>query len=189
VKIHDAKDPAESLGPMFRQVIGTLFSLMEQNVDHWRSVRGSKPVPTFGPESFPEPAPVQANLDRLIEEFNLGFEQFGVMWKKVFCRECYNEITQWTQVTPQSFMIPVEAWVKILYELAVAFHHWKANRQILISMMVPLYFARVASFVNQSKDMDSRGAEALVEEQALVFERNKDYLVALWDGEAGTPEA
>ena len=26
-KIHDAKDPASDLGPMFRQVVGTLFTL------------------------------------------------------------------------------------------------------------------------------------------------------------------
>jgi hypothetical protein len=31
VKIHDAKDRAESLGPMFRQVVHTLFVLMEQH--------------------------------------------------------------------------------------------------------------------------------------------------------------
>ena len=30
VKVHDAKDPASSLEPMFRQVVGTLFALMEE---------------------------------------------------------------------------------------------------------------------------------------------------------------
>ena len=187
VKIHDAKDPASSLGPMFRQVVGTLFSLMDRHVDRWRSVRGSEPLPTFGPESFPEPEPVQVDVDRLVGEFRLGLEHFGVLWKKVFCPECYQEIERWKGLELSSFVIPVEAWVKILYELAVAYSRWKANREILISMMVPLYFARVASFVNQSLGMDSREAENLVEEQAAVFEQSKDYLVALWDRECGAP--
>jgi hypothetical protein len=30
VKIHDAKDPGHHLGPMFRQVLSALFSLMER---------------------------------------------------------------------------------------------------------------------------------------------------------------
>jgi glycosyltransferase involved in cell wall biosynthesis len=181
VKIHDAKDPSASLGPMFRQVIGTLFSLMERNVDHWKPVRGSVSVPTFGPESFPEPEPVEVNQPKLVSEFRIGLDHYGVLWKKVFCPECYEAIEGWARLEPERIIVPVEIWAKMLYELAVAFHRWKANRETLISMMVPLYFARVASFVNQTRDMDSRAAEELVEEQALVFEREKDYLVRLWE--------
>jgi hypothetical protein len=48
-------------------------------------------------------------------------------------------------------------------------------------MMTPLYYARVASFVRQSRDMSSREAEELVEEQAVRFEEQKDYLIKIWD--------
>ena len=37
VKIHDAKDPAEALGPMFRQVVHTLFVMMEKHEEYWKS--------------------------------------------------------------------------------------------------------------------------------------------------------
>ncbi len=47
--------------------------------------------------------------------------------------------------------------------------------------MTPLYFARVASFVRQSWEMSSLEAEALVEEQAVKFEEQKDYLIKIWD--------
>jgi hypothetical protein len=43
-------------------------------------------------------------------------------------------------------------------------------------MMTPLYFARVASFINQTKEMSNVEAEKLVEEQAEIFEQSKDYL-------------
>jgi len=181
VKIHDAKDPAASLGPMFRQVIGTLFALMEQNEAVWKPIRGSEAVPTFGPETFPEPEAVQVNLAGLIQEFRTGFQHYGVLWREVFCVECYDQIAGWTQLSPERFGFPVETWVRMLYELAAAFHRWTANRQVLLSMMVPLYFARVASFVNASEGLSSREAEALVEEQALVFEQHKSYLLSVWD--------
>ena len=47
VKVHDAKDPGTHLAPMFRQVIWTLFSLMEENESYWRDIKGSVTVPTF----------------------------------------------------------------------------------------------------------------------------------------------
>jgi len=50
--------------------------------------------------------------------------------------------------------------------------------------VTPLYYARVASFVRESWEMSSKEADALVEEQALEFEENKDYLVKVWDEKA-----
>jgi len=35
--------------------------------------------------------------------------------------------------------------------------------------------------VRQSWEMSSQEAEALVEEQALKFEKQKDYLIQIWD--------
>jgi hypothetical protein len=69
----------------------------------------------------------------------------------------------------------------MLYELAATFHKWSVNRNKLIDLMTPLYYARVASFVKQSWDMTSAQAEELVEDQALKFEDQKDYLLEVWD--------
>ena len=53
--------------------------------------------------------------------------------------------------------------MKILYELAATYRHWTVNRNKLLDIMTPLYFARVASFVRQSWNLSSREAEDLVE--------------------------
>ena len=45
----------------------------------------------------------------------------------------------------------------------------------MVSLMTPLYFARVASFVNRTKDMTNEQAEVILEEQAKVFEEQIDY--------------
>ena len=79
------------------------------------------------------------------------------------------------------FILPTDSWIRILYELAATFHAWNINRNKLIDIMTPLYYARVASFVRQSWEMSSQGAEALVEDQAAKFEENKDYLIKVWD--------
>ncbi|MCF8130257.1 MAG: hypothetical protein K9N10_17240, partial [Deltaproteobacteria bacterium] len=51
----------------------------------------------------------------------------------------------------------------------------------LLDVMTPLYYARVASFVRESWDMNSQEAEKLVEDQAAKFEANKKYLLKVWD--------
>ena len=70
--------------------------------------------------------------------------------------------------------------MKLLYELAAKYHHLTNHRMKLLGLMTPRYLGRVASFINQSRDMDYRQAEGLVEEQAERFEAQKDYLVRLW---------
>jgi len=181
VKIHDVKDPGQHLGPMFRQVLSALFSLMERYEDVWKKVKGSEPLDLFGFEGTLEPEPVNVNLDLMVEHFKTGYQQFSSLWKGIFCQECFEAIKKASETETAQFHIPTETWVKMLYELAATYHLWSANRNKLLDLMTPLYFARVASFVRQSWDMSSTEAEALVEEQAIKFEEHKDYLIKVWD--------
>jgi glycosyltransferase involved in cell wall biosynthesis len=92
VKIHDAKDPAESLGPMFRQVVHTLFVLMEEHEEEWKTVKCSRTVPVFGLQEFLEPEPLQVDLGRLVTEYKTGFRQFKSLYKDIFSPDCYEEL-------------------------------------------------------------------------------------------------
>jgi len=181
VKIHDAKDPAQHLGPMFRQVMWTVFCLMEEYENYWKNVRGSESVETFGFEGDLEPEPINANIDGMIENFKIGFQQFSALWNDIFSEQCFEHIRKASEMDAANFHLPTDVWVKILYELAYTFHAWQINRHKLIDLMTPLYYCRVASFIRESRDMSSQEAEALVEDQALKFEEQKDYLIHLWD--------
>ena len=181
VKIHDAKDPSESLGPMFRQVIGTLFTQMEQNEWYWKNIRGSTAVETFGGDDFIEPEVIEVNLERIVEKFRFGAKQFGSLYREILSDDCVKEIESARKLSFRKFSLSLYVWILILYELAATFHSWKFNRIKLVEIMTPLYYGRVAAFINQTKKMSSREAERLVEEQAVEFEENKDYLISIWD--------
>ncbi len=180
VKIHDAKDPATHLAPMFRQVVWTFFYLMEQHESYWIKVKESQPVEAMGACDLGEPESVKVDLEALVYKFKVGFKQFGVFWKDILDSGSYGILRKASKMKTQDFNLPIEAWVKILYELAATFHYWPINRNKLIDLMTPLYHARVASFVRESRDMDANAAEALVERQAEAFEANKKYLLDLW---------
>jgi glycosyltransferase involved in cell wall biosynthesis len=181
VKIHDAKDPGQHLGPMFRQVLSALFTMMERYESYWKKIQGSEPLETFGFEGFLEPEPVKVDLDNMIELFKTGYGQFAPLWRDILSEASFDEIRRTAEEDSKDFHLPTAAWVLILYELAATFHSWRVNRNKLLDLMTPLYFARVASFVKRSWEMSSLEAEGLVEEQALLFEDNKDYLIEVWD--------
>lgn len=181
VKIHDAKDPGQHLGPMFRQVVWTVFSLMEMCESSWKQIRGSEPLETFGFQGTAEPEPIQVDVDGLIESFQTGYRQFGSLWKDIFSPECFREIQIAASLKRADFRFSTEFWVRILYELSARFHAWPINRAKLIQLMTPLYFCRVASFICETWDMSSYESEAVIEEQAKLFEDYKPYLLKIWD--------
>jgi glycosyltransferase involved in cell wall biosynthesis len=166
-KIHDVKDPGQHLGPMFRQVLSALFSFMERFEAYWKGVKGSEPLETFGFEGKLQPEPVNVNLELMIELFKTGYQQFSPLWKGILSESSFRQISETAKKDPKEFRLPTESWVQILYELAATFHLWTIGR--------------VASFVRQSWEMSSEEAEALVEEQAIEFEEQKDYLIKVWD--------
>jgi glycosyltransferase involved in cell wall biosynthesis len=186
VKIHDAKDPAQHLGPMFRQVVYILFALMERLENYWKHIKGSQPVETFGHKNSIEPEPVGVDLEGVIEKFQTGFQHFSSLWKEIFCTECFAEIQKASELGVRDFHLSDSVWVQILYELAATFHAWKRNRFKIIEVVTPLYYARVASFIRTTWDMTSEAAEEVVEEQALQFEEHKDYLLKVWDEKSPT---
>jgi len=184
VKVHDAKDPAEALGPMFRQVVHTLFVMMEHFEHLWRTVRGSRDVPIFGFQSSLEPEPVNVDFERLVREYQTGFRQFEGLYRDIFSPGCFEELKNASGLGSREFDISVDTWVKVLFETAATFHSWTSNRTQLINLVTPLYLGRVASFINQTREMNSLEAEAVVEEQARTFEEQKDYLIRVWDEKA-----
>ena len=80
-KIHDPKDPGSDLGPMFRQVVGTILRLADRYPDHWLPIRGSHDVPAYGFERIIDPPPLEVNTLRLLSEFHAGSLTLADTWR------------------------------------------------------------------------------------------------------------
>ena len=79
-KIHDPKDPGSDLGPMFRQVVGTLLTMARDNADRWLTINGSHDVPAYGFERFADPRPLEVNTLRLLAQFHSGSLTLADTW-------------------------------------------------------------------------------------------------------------
>jgi len=188
VKIHGEKDPASDLGPMFRQVVGTIFSLMEFYAEHWKKSGESREVEFYGELPDEEPPELAIDHAALIEYFRLGYTNFSTLWKEHIDEESFAVISALAlQEEGEPFRLPTENWVRIVYRYAILFHNTERQRFKILDTMIPLYYARVASLVQTLSEKNSREAEAFYEEQAQAFERDKKILVENWNNEEKSP--
>ncbi|HAF09977.1 MAG TPA: glycosyl transferase family 2 [Chloroflexi bacterium] len=166
-KIHDPKDPGADLAPMFTQVVSTAFRLAIANPETWRDGRGSKPTEIVGSIDPVEPEAVNASVEILQRKYAAGRAEHQRTWDQILAKAVPNRVDD-------------AAWASIVYDFLLASKQRPAETQRYVGALVPLYFARVASFIDEAKDLDTAQAEALVERQAATFEKMKKALVDRW---------
>lgn len=179
-KIHDAKDPSNSLGPMFKQVVGTVFKLMENYQERWKKIERSLPTAIYGFRSEVFPEPIEISLKPLIGKFKSGFKEYKEYLSRILTLETLKGLTEVVSLEDQRFYFSDDLWAKTVYDFAASWHKNREQRDKLLDFMLPLYFGRIASFVIETKDMPTYDAEDLVERQCQRFEILKPYLIKRW---------
>jgi hypothetical protein len=215
-KVHDPKDPGSDLGPMFRQVVGTILRLANAHPEHWLSIRGSHDVPSYGFERIVEPPPLEVNTLRLLSEFHAGFLTLADTWRRMLAPSTAETVLELAAEAGQlgdaartrlgvggdvasttastlemadsvaAFHFPDDLWARVIYDMVIAARDPQPSLQTLVAALVPIYFGRVASFIIENRHMTTEQAEERVERQAREFELLKPYLIERWN-EADRP--
>lgn len=183
-KIHRPKDPASSLGPMFRQVVGTIFSLMKNYESYWLKVKYSKPTAIygFGLGEVEKPPKVDVDTDKLIHNFHDGFEKYGKVWQEVLSGDVYQKLHEIKGMTKDVFAFPTDLWARVLYDWAVSYRDEVMDLDLLMDSLIPLYFGKTLSFVKKTEKMTIQQAEEAIEDDCMTFEMTKPYLIKKWTG-------
>lgn len=177
-KIHNEKDPSDSLAPMFSQVLKTLFELMEEYQHVWKKLKKERTTTLFGFETEVEPAPVKVDIVQLSKRSKSGIKKFKEFYKKIFTphvlkRTLKNELLSFNP----------GLWADLVYQIAIFFHKNKGNENLktkLIEAMIPLYFGHVAGFSKATENISSHESEIFIEKIYEEFEKKKPYLVKNW---------
>lgn len=180
VKIHDVKDPAVTLGPMFVQVVGTLFRLMGLYEDSWRRVRGSQPMPFYGEPVEAEPEPVRVTLEAMIDKMRAGIGEFGSLWRAVLTPDNFSRVERIAALDYGDYAFPAELWARVVFDFAVAYNKSGLVPEEVIRAMTPLYYGRTAGLVIETREMSNAQAEEVIKAQARIFEGLKPYLIERW---------
>jgi len=179
-KLHDAKDPGADLTSMFRQVVGSLFGLMETHESVWQATQGSEAVPMFGFPFEVGVEPVTVNVERMMKACVQGVTDLREIYTSFLEPETLEALTAYAQVPGDAFRIPDPLWVHVVYEFAAAHLRRKLDRDHLMQSLVPLYLGRTASFVLEVQNSSAVEVEERLEALCGVFESEKPYLAARW---------
>jgi glycosyltransferase involved in cell wall biosynthesis len=179
-KIHDAKDPGADLGPMFTQVVSSVYSLMGNYQPLWKEVKESQPVPTFGFHYEVGLEPISVNLGRMIANFRLGVRDLMEIWRKGLLPETVLWLESIGRLSDEAFSFPQDLWVRLVYDFAIAYHKGAVHREHLLKSIIPLYLGRVASFVKENQESSAREVEEKIESLCKTFEEMKPYLIERW---------
>ena len=189
-KIHRPKDPGADLGPMFSQVIGTIFGMMAPCEPYWRGVKWSRPTAVFGfgLGEIEQPPPAEVNKGGLYRRFSEGLPQFQGVWQRVLASESFAKLMEVTEMEREHFDFPSPLWAHILFDYAMGYHNLDGEREALLASLIPIYFGKVYSFVLRAERMSIQEAEEYIEEQCMTFEETRPYLDERW-GKRGEKDA
>jgi glycosyltransferase involved in cell wall biosynthesis len=181
LKIHDAKDPAAALGPMFNQVVGTLFALMKRYADQWQTVRSVQAAPLVGELPLGEPEPVPVTVPALIAKLREGLGNNADILGRVLAPQQLDALERISAASEESFTFPSETWARIVFDFAAAYNDAVLPASQIMAAMVPLYYGRTAGLVLQAREMSAGEFEQqVVQVQAETFLSLKPELVARW---------
>ena len=179
-KIHDAKDPGSDLGPMFTQVVSSVYGLMEEYGNLWKEIKESQPVPTFGFHYEVGLEPVHVNVERMIGNFRLGVRDLVEIWRKALVPETVRGLESIGRLSNEAYSFPEDLWVRSIYDFAIAYHKGSVHPEHLLKSMIPLYLGRVAAFVKENRESSAVEVEEKIESLCRVFEEMKPYLIERW---------
>ncbi len=180
-KIHQAKDPGTDLSDMLAQVVGSVFLLMETYYHVWSEVSGSEPVKEFGFKFEVGLEPIRVNLERMVDSFKRGLSDLTPIWQKILSPDLIDQLKEVASRHVVEFNLPDSAWVRIIYDFALAYHRKVMSQTHILKSLTPLYLGWIASFVNQTMESDAEEVEGRLEALSQQFEKQKSNLLANWE--------
>jgi len=182
LKIHDAKDPAASLGPMFSQVVGTLFTLMRRYANRWLQVYSVRAAPLIGSLPQGEPEPVPVSVSALIAKLRQGIQDNNDTLASSLGRERLHALEHIAATEDESFAFPAETWARLVFDLALAYKNKSLPAERIMEAMLPLYYGRTAGLIREAAGMNAAEFEQrIIQAQAEIFLQLKPELVGRWN--------
>jgi len=164
-------------------VVGSVFGLMNEYEKVWKGRNGSRDIDLFGFRYGVGLDPITVNVDRMLKSFRMGCQDLVEVWERALTPETHAAVQRLggQDLDRATFHMEDELWARIVLEFAVACGRQPVERGYFLRSLTPLYLARVASFVVETWDLLADEVETRIERLCNCFEKQKPYLIDLWD--------
>lgn len=183
LKLHESTtkyiDLGKHLAPMFREVVGTMLDLMIYYEDIWKDEIVLKKVRRVKAKYHGQkPTPIKVDIKELNKVFQEGYKDFEKIIAKNVEKNVFNELEKVSK--RDAVDISPELWAKLVYNMASAYKKNREGKIQILDALMSLWLGRFASYVNETKDMETKEAEKNIDEQAEIFEKEKNYLISIY---------
>jgi hypothetical protein len=175
-----AKGAAPDLSAMLANLMGSLYTSMEQTPELWQRVRGSQPVPTLGLRFDVNDEAPAVDAGTMMKSLRVGYENLKEIWSLVLPPASLLELKKISRESEQNFRMSDELWARTVYDFAIGHRMGIIGRDHLLRALTPLYMGWAASFILSVKDLRAGQTEERIEQLALAFEKEKPYLISRW---------
>lgn len=181
-KIHEAKDPSKHLAPMFSQVAASLFTCTKRYQEVWKNIRGCRNVRMVGEQTHVgEPEAVHIDARTLLSAYRKGISEHRRVYKAVLSQELCDEVDGLKNADRLEVVFSPERWAKIVYSFCGSFNNEKRfAKEVLLDAFRLLWIGKVAAFVHETGELDTRTAERKIEKEVETFEALKPYLLDIF---------
>jgi glycosyltransferase involved in cell wall biosynthesis len=171
-KIH--KPSAPKLGPMFTQVVDTLFKTLIANKSHWFSINGVEELPLHGKVEFSQPQSLSVDYKEMKATAQCGFSISQETLATTLEPSIYEKLA--LMYKKGRITIGINLWARIVYDFVYAYE-FDGKNSYLVEALKPLYFGRVISFIRKTLDMDYISSENEIQRQAKHFYKMRSSLI------------
>jgi hypothetical protein len=127
--------------------------------------------------------PINVNVERMLGVFRAGCRELGEIWALALepsTLKALRGLVERCTTSEGPFHLDDELWTQIVYDFACAHNRRRLERGHLLRSLTPLYLARVASFVIETREMFAPEVEDRIEHLCQTFENLKPYLETRW---------
>jgi len=176
VKEHESTkqyaDPDKLLVPMFYQVVGTLFRLINYYHDYIETVH-EVPVERLGEMPDKRPGAITVDQKDLLRRFKEKYEEL-MGENAAFLGDLREDLDRIASRELDSYSFPLSLWVQAVY---LAIDAFSASEDLkILDVLRVLWQGRFLSLVRETEAMSDKEAETYIREQLAVFEEQRSIL-------------
>lgn len=176
------ENPRSDLVNAMRETAGILFSSMDSFSSVWHNPQTALDVPCNGCQLAVSLEPLRLNRKRLHQMFVFGISELEPVFLSILTPATHAALKQLAALPEESFAYPADLWARTVYEFSVAYHRALIGRDHIVQALVPLFRGRAYTFLTENREASGEEVEANIESLCQTFEREKPYLLELWDG-------
>jgi glucosylglycerate synthase len=175
------ENPRSDLVNAMRETAGMLFHSMDSFSSYWHDPQPLE-APCNGCRGAVSLEPLRLNRKRLHQMFVFGMSELEPVFLSILNPPTHAALKELAALSEEDFAYPADLWSRTIYEFAVAYHKAIIGRDHIVQALVPLFRGRAYTFLTENRDASAEQVEANIESLCQTFEREKPYLLTLWDG-------